>query len=214
MEMIEYPKIQTIWKREAERPCHIIPGEFSRPEFGSINRWHVTEKIDGMNVRVCWDGENVDFRGRTDRAEMPKGLMAHLQETFTVEKMKEKFPGPVILFGEGYGAKIQKGGNYSPDQKFVLFEVLVDEWRLEPDNIKDIAGCLGINNVPFLGIMSTEEAVAQVNTLKWSSKLAETPDAAPEGIVCRSIPTLFNRRGECVMWKLKIKDYRHLSQDR
>lgn len=30
----------------------------------------------------------------------------------------------------------------------------------------------------------------------------------PEGIVARSDPLLFNRKGERVMWKLKMKDFR------
>ena len=39
----------------------------------------------------------------------------------------EVFPdGAAVLYGEGYGAKIQKGGgNYRADQDFVLFDVRV-----------------------------------------------------------------------------------------
>lgn len=210
MQIIEYPKINTIWKREREKPCRIMPGQFSRPEFETIDLWHVTEKIDGMNVRVIWDGETVDFRGRTDRAQMPTNLMAHLKEAFPVEKMKEKFPGPVILFGEGYGAGIQNGGNYSPDQKFILFDVLIDGWWLEPENVKDVAGCLEIDSVPAFCKMSTESAIDLVaGRERLLSEIAPKAIVA-EGIVCRSVPGLFNRRGERVMWKLKVKDYNGL----
>lgn len=210
IDIIKYPKIQTIWKREGGRPCCIVQGSYSRPEFESVNRWHVTEKIDGMNVRIIWDGERVEFRGRTDRAQMPQGLMEHLRAAFTADKMKNKFPGPAILFGEGYGAGIQKGGKYSQDQKFVLFDALIDGWWLEPENIEDIAGCLQIDSVPVLGTMDTMGAIDHVrrcHDIGNISRLAETPYVVPEGIVCRSVPTLFNRRGERVMWKLKVKDY-------
>lgn len=37
---------------------------------------------------------------------------------------QEKEPVPVTVFGEGYGVKIQKGGNYiSDDVNFILFDV-------------------------------------------------------------------------------------------
>ena len=29
----------------------------------------------------------------------------------------------VILFGEGYGSKIQNGGNYSAEPNFILFDI-------------------------------------------------------------------------------------------
>ncbi len=208
MEIIKYPKIQTIWKRESERPCRIIPGEYSRPEFETINRWHVTEKIDGMNVRVIWDGEKVEFRGRTDRAEMPKNLMGWPDANLPAEKMAEKFTSPAILFGEGYGAGIQKGGNYSPDQEFILFDVYIDGWWLEPENVNQIAGSLGIDSVPDFGAewIGTEAAIDLVR----SGLGSEVGSRVAEGIVCRSVPTLFNRYGERVMWKLKIKDYNQL----
>ena len=212
MGIFEYPKINTIWKRESEKPCRIILGAYSRPEFETVNRWHVTEKIDGTNVRVIWDGDKVEFRGRTDRAEMPTKLMLHLQQTLTPEKLASKFSGPVILFGEGYGAGIQKGGgNYSKDQKFVLFEILIDGWWLEPCNVQDIAASLEVPVVPNLGTMETQEAIDIIEHPDWNlgsfSKLAETPQTKIEGIVCRSVPDLFNRRGERAMWKLKVKDY-------
>ena len=214
MNIIEYPKINTIWKRESEKPRRIMIGAYSKPEFETVNRWHVTEKIDGTNVRVIWDGEHIEFRGRTDRANMPTKLMLHLQQTFTPEKMKEKFSAPVLLFGEGYGAGIQKGGgNYCADQRFILFDVLIDGWWLEPENVKGIAQALEIPSVPVFGCMSTDDAIDLIafNLETLISELAATPHAA-EGIVCRSAPALLNRKGERVMWKLKLKDYAALGK--
>jgi hypothetical protein len=210
VQILEYPKINTIWKRESEKPCRIIVGEYSRPEFESVNRWHVTEKIDGTNVRVVWDGEKVEFRGRTDNAQMPTKLMLHLQQAFTVDKMRDRFTSPVILFGEGYGAGIQKGGgNYSPDQKFILFDVLIDKWWMEPDSVQAIAASLDIFYVPKLGTMNTEDIVSMVANGQISASYISSL-AKIEGVVCRSVPSLFNRKGERVMWKIKVKDYEAL----
>jgi hypothetical protein len=59
---------------------------------------------------------------------MPIPLLTHLQNTFTREKMLAVFPDvkKVILFGEGYGPKIQAcGGRYRKDVSFILFDVVI-----------------------------------------------------------------------------------------
>jgi len=63
VEFMKYPKIHTLWKREPPRgkkkkKGKVIPGEFSREEFASVRRWSVSEKVDGMNIRVMFlDGK-------------------------------------------------------------------------------------------------------------------------------------------------------------
>lgn len=89
----------------------------------------IDEKIDGTNVRVFWnpnDAVPVKFGGRTDNAQMPTSLLNYLQNTFTLEKLYKQFPSAsqVILFGEGYGPKIQAcGSRYRDDVSFILFDV-------------------------------------------------------------------------------------------
>lgn len=47
--MREYPKIQTVWKRDDRGK--IIVGEFATPEIEFLSRcdWEWTEKVDGTN---------------------------------------------------------------------------------------------------------------------------------------------------------------------
>ena len=61
----------------------LIEGKFRNPvvEFLKDNQWNFTEKIDGTNIRVHWDGHKVMFGGRTDNAQIPTSLViTKLQE--------------------------------------------------------------------------------------------------------------------------------------
>ena len=213
---MEYPKINTLWKRDPGTHC-IIPGEYSDPAFGVINRWHITEKVDGTNVRVIHDPDNAFFgplliRGKTDNAQLHPSLLVKLEELFPLEKMKEAFKETsVILFGEGYGAKIQKGGGryISGGVDFILFDVYIDGWWLKPEDVTAIGRSLGVRVVPEIGVLPTDQAIAHVRDNQLSL-IAEDNTLPMEGIVARSEPQLFDRLGHRVMWKLKAKDYEQL----
>ena len=131
MELAEYHKIETLFKRD-EITKKLIEGNFRNEtiEFLKDNKWQFTEKIDGTNIRIYWDGHRVSFYGRTNKAQIPAELTNRLIELFggeTNEQMFEQKFGemPVMLVGEGYGEKIQSGGLYRKGQDFILFDVLI-----------------------------------------------------------------------------------------
>ena len=204
---MKYPKINTLWKRDANNA--IIEGEYSCPEFGNIQRWHITEKIDGTNIRIVFTRETstLEFKGRTDDAEIPKILLSRLKDIFTERKILNQFPDAhtVILYGEGYGNKIQRAGkHYRDDRSFILFDARIDGWWLEQHNAADIAHKLCVDYVPYLGIASIEGAVQR---LKEQQKSMISNTIIAEGIVARSHPLMLFRDGTPIMWKLKVKDY-------
>ena len=205
---MKYPKIDTLWKRDEDNKFRIIEGDYSKIEFANIKKWNITEKIDGTNTRVIYENGSVVFGGRTDNAQIPTRLLQYLQTTFTPSLLNSVFSdaGKVILFGEGYGAKIQKGGGlYRKDNAFILFDVWVDGWWLLRDSMEDIAIKLDIKCVPLLGLMSVDEAVKCVKS-KPKSRISEEPKVA-EGIVACAFPTMLFRNGNPIVWKLKVKDY-------
>lgn len=216
-----YPKIETLFNRDP-KTFKVIEGQFRFPELTNIKTWWITEKIDGTNIRIAYfvDGgaRRLLFLGRTNNAQMPTFLLSYLQQTFTLDKMKSAFPDlkdedTVILFGEGYGPKIQKGGgNYSKEVSFRLFDVKVGKWWLEQENIWIVAANLGLKHVPDLySPMTLEEAVDLVKSEPKSIVAQEDggkPDSHKiEGIVARTRPLLLRRNGERLMWKLKIRDF-------
>lgn len=74
--MNEYHKIETLFERDVNGTKKLIEGKFRNEavEFLVNNAWVFTEKIDGTNIRIHWDGHKVEFAGRTDRAQIPKPL--------------------------------------------------------------------------------------------------------------------------------------------
>lgn len=214
--------MQTLWKRDPENKFVIKPGEFSREEFGNIKRWNITEKIDGMNVRVVYEdeslyyGSSISFGGRTDKAILPEGLVSFLKESFTQQRMEYKFEGAkfAILFGEGYGAGIQKGGGlYQKAKEFILFDVLLDGMWLSRDSVEDIASFFGVEHVPEIKHITTMNAAIDYVKSRPLSLVSDNPKEM-EGIVARSDPLLLFRNGDPLMWKLKLKDFDDLEEAR
>jgi len=210
--MKQYQKIQTAYFRDPENSHKtLLKGTWAKPEFELLKDidWICTEKIDGTNIRIMWDGENVRFGGKTDNAQIPTILIASLQDTFTNEKMKACFPDAdnVCLYGEGYGKKIQKGGNYLPDRAdFILFDVKVGDWWLNRDANEDVAHKLEIGVVPIIGIWKLEEAIEFVKK-GFKSTIADNKEYIAEGLIMKPVTELFNRKGGRVISKIKYKDF-------
>lgn len=212
-EMIEYPKIDTLYDRDPNT-FKVIPGELRLIEFGNIKEWFVTEKVDGTNIRIKWlaDEKRLLYGGRTDNAQMPTSLMIYLQETFKPEMFSD-FKNDMILFGEGYGEKIQKGGgNYRKGVSFRLFDILIGDWWLEPENVFEIADKLSIKTVPILGkIDYLPTTIADLGIITAMESYVANEDGGagmiPEGVVARTHPLLFTRKGERLIWKLKFRDF-------
>ncbi len=206
-----YHKINSLYKRDMSNNGKFIEGVWATDELDYLQNcpWQFTEKVDGINIRIFWNGKRVWFGGRTERAQLPEHLLAKLQETFTVELMECDFPNQqdeLMLFGEGYGHKIQSGGKYLGDKiGFVLFDVKVGTWWLKRDAVDGIAMRLGIQSVPVL---------ADTGTLHDGIKLVKDGfksswgDFEAEGLVARPVIDLFTRRGDRVITKIKAVDFR------
>ena len=208
--MQEYNKIETVFERDVEGTKKMILGKFRSKavEYLANNSWLFTEKIDGTNIRVHWDGHKVEFGGRTEKAQIPAPLVAYLMGTFggndSEELFEQKFgENEVILFGEGYGVGIQKGGLYRSDVSFILFDVMVGNTYLERANVEDIAKTFGIDVVPIIGIGTIDEAVKIV-----TSNPKSTIGSAPmEGVVARPAVEMKDRTGRRVITKIKCCDF-------
>jgi len=212
--MNQYTKIQTVYKRD-ERTKKIIEGDYSMPEFEYLerNKWVFTEKVDGTNTRVMWNGERVVFGGKSDDAQMPMHLLYKLQELFEGTAKRQLFikqfgaePTQVCLYGEGYGSKIQAAGKlYIPDgHDFVLFDVKVGDWWLQREAIEEIAVNLGIKLVPIIGTGTLTEAIE----LTRFGQKSQWGDFLSEGIVARPATELNSRAGERIITKIKHRDFK------
>jgi len=206
--MSEYHKIQTIFLRDpATGHKTLLEGEWAEPEFAYLRNapWVFTEKIDGTNIRVVWDGERVSFGGKTDNAQIPTPLLDHLLTTFTAERLASVLKGPLVLYGEGYGPKIQSGGWYRDDPGFVLFDALAGDVWLERGTLAEIVMALDIPIAPVIGEGTPMEAVEMCRR-GFTSVIAKEKRTA-EGIVLRPAVELRTRRGSRIISKVKHKDF-------
>lgn len=208
--MTEYHKIQTLFKRDMEsKHKTLLEGQWTLPEFEYLagNVWTFTEKVDGTNIRVIFKDGGITFGGRTDDAQIPAQLVARLNERFLplAQRLGEVFAdGQAVLYGEGYGAKIQKGGgNYRADQDFVLFDVRVGQWWLQRADVEDVAGKLGIDAVPIIGEGTLHDAVARAK----AGIRSTWGDFQAEGIVARPKTELKTRSGQRLIAKIKCRDF-------
>ena len=212
---MKYQKINTIFKRDMEKPGNpIIEGDFACPEFYYLknNIWEWSEKVNGTNIRVILNKDDIEFRGKTDNAQLSAKLIKRLHQVFYThhERIKdvlglmEDDAAKVIIYGEGYGAGIAKGGgNYSQEQDFVIFDIRIGNWWLKWEDVSDVSGHIDICAVPIIGRGTLSELVEFVKPgfqSQWGNFQAE-------GIVARPSVQLFDRKGERIITKLKCKDF-------
>lgn len=209
--MIEYNKIDTIFERD-EKTKKLIIGKFrdESVEFCKDLTWQFTEKVDGTNIRIYWDGHKVQFGGRTDKAQIPVHLVNRLNELFGGEVNEQLFEqkfgeSEVILFGEGYGVKIQNGGLYRDDVDFILFDVMINGNYQGRESCEDVAKYFGIDIVPIILEGTLQEGVDWV--LNNTNSLVAKNGAKIEGLVGKPKVELKSRTSKRLVVKIKHRDF-------
>ena len=210
-----YPKIETLYERD--EVTHKIKPELilKNRVYGLLKTWCWTEKIDGMNIQLIWKDGKFSVGGRTDKAQIPGDLVKYLYESVTPDLLTKCFPPNedgtpcnATIYGEGYGYGIQKcGSGYSLDKRFIVFDVLVDgKWWLAWENVCDVAAKIRMTTVPYLGIMTLEDAINKVRK-GFLSEIHVCAGVQAEGMVGRPLEALFDKKGHRLIVKLKTKDF-------
>jgi len=187
---------------------------YQHPEAGDNDDWE-------RHFTIC---------GRTANAQIPNHLLAKLKEIFQItgeyddiddahmidrvfcdamesamSRHAEKLH--ISIYGEGYGVKIQKGGNYiKNDVGFILFDVKVNDWWLTREACEAVAEKLEIPIVPLIGYMTIPEAIEYVKK-GFKSTIAENPDYDAEGLVLKTPHGLRFRNGQRIITKIKTCDF-------
>lgn len=216
--MKEYIKIDTVFKRDIEGTKKLMEGIFRNPsvEFLKNLDWEWSEKIDGTNIRIYWDGHKVEFGGRTDKAQIPAPLVNKLNEYFGGETNAQLFEQTfgereVIIFGEGYGAKIQNGGTYVEDGKsvdFIMFDLLIGDNYQERESVYRCAKTFGIKIAPVVGHGTVEEAIDYVK--EHHGSILNDGKHEMEGLVIRPKVELNDRCHNRIIVKIKWEDFKYL----
>lgn len=192
--------------------------------------WLVTEKIHGSNFsfwydgkkfrmakRTCWIADGDDFYGiqklKDDLVEKVKQLYAMLSVDRKIDY--------IAVFGEIFGGsyphpdvprsadakKVQKGIYYCPDNRFMIYDVKVDDEYADFNAMQKMCGWVGL---PFFMALFTgtfAECLEYPNdfqsTIAHDFNFPEIEDNICEGIVIRPNKTRFLRIGKRVILKSK-----------
>lgn len=215
---MEYPKINGLYKRwrkdlHKELPKGVKYGDFKIGQFSDKeteyllgNQWVFTEKLDGTNIRIYLDKDSMRICGRTDKAEVPKPLTAWINGWYATNMgyIKETLGDrAVILYGEGIGAKIQKGGENFGEQHFKLFDISIGGYWLKREDVDSIAEAIHLDSVPsWTGTI--QEAIDKVK----EKPKSHFGDFILEGYVGVPKLGLISRKGERIITKIKVVDFK------
>ena len=175
-----YHKINGPFKRYTDGPTkgRFIVDEWSQPEFAYLadNTWVWTEKVDGTNVRIGvvrdMDGNATSHvGGKTTNAQLHPDLAytlegyASLIRDWTMDTWDS--PGEMIFYGEGYGPKIQAGGNYRDDIDVIFFDIRANRWWMARDQVDGICGSIGLETVP---VFPMETLSGMMDCVGWAQE--------------------------------------------
>jgi hypothetical protein len=207
---MEYPKINSLFKRNPTDNTFIF-GDYACPEFTLIKQWRVEEKVDGTNVRIIFEPaaeHPVTILGRSKDSGMPTFLVDYLKAHFTAERLSAVFDiqHKCILYGEGYGSRIQSAGPYyRKDVSFMLFDIHIGSFWLTRETVQEKARQLDVSCPPDLGLKTEAEIIEFVQS-KPQSVCSYKPQVM-EGIIARPEPLLLFRNNKPLVWKLKVRDF-------
>jgi len=208
--MKEYQKIESIYKFDMTIKRFIK--EYYNPivEYLENNKWIGTEKIDGTNIRIYWNGKRFEFGGRTDDAEIPKAITKLLNEKFNYDMelvFEQKFGNKeVYLFCEGYGGKIQNG-TYDCDESLIGFDIMIENIYLDKEVSKQLFKELEIGFVKQMDFNNLSEAIQFVRD---NEKSLEHNNCNLEGLVCYPTKRIYDHQGNRIIIKIKRKDLNKL----
>lgn len=213
----EYRSIETVWKRDKDH-FGLNLGDLRDQTNALVKAWVVTEKVDGMNLRVIvtWDGSStsIEVRGRTDKAQLPPGMVQAVLYYFNKDAIATLFEpqkaAKITFYGEGFGEGIQRNPLGLAGKRFRVFDVLVnDRHWLSDVEVREFCKKIDVPTVPILGMIQsipTTEAELDAITHGGTSKIATEP-VRPEGIVARPLLPIFDQYGNRVIWKLTYREF-------
>ena len=214
--MREYQKIETVFERDIDGSKKLIEGKFrnSIVEYLKDNEWIFTEKVDGTNIRVVWNGHSFEFYGRTDKVSIPAFLFKKLLDIFRNNEMEQMFEQlfndiQVMICGEGYGNRIQKvGKDYIQDGvDLIVFDIIINDLYLKRDDVEDICNKLGLKVVPIVMTGTIQQAVDYIKSKPSSILPLSSSNCKMEGLVGMPKEPIYDRMGKRVAVKIKCKDF-------
>jgi len=205
-----YHKIETLFKFNMETKKFDY-GVYYNPnvEILKNNAWVFTEKIDGTNFRIYWNGHTLEYGGRTENSDFSNSQIEYIESNLVNEDyvniFEQKFADKkVIVYGELYGVKIQNGGLYvgGSGLEFRVFDIEIEDIFLTWKNAEQLANELGYEYVPHALIGTIQEGIDFV----LANEISLFSSAKLEGLVGKPYGDFRDRLGKRIVVKIKRRD--------
>lgn len=214
-----YPKFYAPFSRrelENGKRSKYIDSALPRPELlpymNDMTDWVVSEKMDGTNTRIIWDGYTVQVKGRTEQSRLvdaQNSLLHRLSQNGNYTFDETFGDKEVIIYGETLGDKIQ-GNPHKIKPTFQVFDINIGGVWLEYDKVEEISTLLGLEMVPH-SVINGWSTVIEVFMDTYFDKL-EAGEYF-EGLVAAPAHMPLTRTGERVITKIKVADFEELSEE-
>lgn len=208
--MKEYHKIKNLFVFDKETK-KFLP-DFRDSTFVALAniQWIFTEKIDGTNFRIFWDGHKLTYGGRTNNAQFNKKQIEFIDKYLVNPENEELFEQlfgekEVMVYGELFGAGINNGGRYVGGEgfDFRVFDIEIGGFFIERgENFDNICFQLNLASVPITFVGTLPEAVELVRKTPTST----FSDAPLEGFVGVPVGGFLDRMGKRIIVKIKRRD--------
>lgn len=183
----QFEMLEAIGERIKPQLCAMFPKESARftPIKGSDNKVEFWDMADPLGITKVVPSKSGQY-------------IVGLEEV------------PIYIFGEYFGTGIQKcGSRYIQNGNgFRVFDIKQQGWWTPKDVRDSLCKGLGLDQVPFLGVMTLkdiEEKVRAGFTTQFEN--AADPTMLEEGIVARPTVPLCSSNGNRVIVKVKYCDY-------
>lgn len=213
--MNTYQKIETLFEFDLATKQFI--DKFYNPLVEQLKdyTWVFTEKIDGTNLRIHWDGYNLTYSGRTDDANFSEEQSLWIESNIVTKEIEQVFEQIfkdkwITIYGELYGKNIQKRGRfYSDNYQFKVFDIMLPilekplkEKYVSRKVMESICKSLGYDTVPILFEGTINEGLSYVLNNDKSS----FSEASLEGVVGKIKYDLLDENGKRIIIKIKKRD--------
>lgn len=207
--MKEYHKIETLFKFDSSTNKYTNTFYNQNVELLKNHLWVFTEKIDGTNFRICWDGHKLTYAGRTDKAMFSDEQIDFIEDQLVNEEKEIIFEQTfqdkeVIVFGELYGNKIQNGGLYTDGKglAFKVFDILIDDIYLTYGTTELICKQFNYDIVPIVLEGTINDGINYVK----NNNISTFSKANLEGLVGKPVGGFRDRLGKRIVVKIKKRD--------
>ena len=168
--------------------------------------WVYSRKVDGENIRIQWDGEQVLWNGKTNAFQCSAEFTGYMNNTFLEEIFEEKFGREkvVTIFGEKMGPKTQGNELGLGKDELVIFDVNVNGTWLCGEDVVAIADYFRARTVfNFMpGALHESKTLRELIEMCSNGAFKEW-----EGIVATPLIEMRDQAGHRVIVKIKNKDY-------